>query len=93
MSGDRHWGIRDETNGKVLTARREPQLLLAAATRKGLELNRTQREERREGSLLAALDRTVTSMGARLLQDWLLAPPTGRPSADSPGFTQSNSAA
>jgi uncharacterized protein YcbX len=32
LSGDRTWGIRDESTGKVLTGRREPQLLLAAAT-------------------------------------------------------------
>jgi len=30
----------------------------------------------RRGSLLAAIDRTVTAMGARLLQEWLLAPLT-----------------
>ena len=27
--GDRSWGIRDETTGRILTARREPSLLLA----------------------------------------------------------------
>lgn len=31
LYGDRAWGIRDETTGKVLTARRAPQLLFAAA--------------------------------------------------------------
>ena len=31
---------------------------------------------RREGSLLGVLDRTVTSLGARLLADWLAAPLT-----------------
>lgn len=31
MQGDRCWGIRDETTGKILTARRAPQLLYAAA--------------------------------------------------------------
>jgi len=31
LRGDRCWGIRDETTGKVLTARRAPQLLFAAA--------------------------------------------------------------
>lgn len=29
LAGDRVWGIRDETTGKILTARREPPLLLA----------------------------------------------------------------
>jgi uncharacterized protein YcbX len=32
LRGDRRWGIRDRTSGKVLTGRREPRLLLAAAT-------------------------------------------------------------
>src|SRR5919198_1785953 len=31
LHGDRRWGIRDETTGKILTGRRAPQLLLAAA--------------------------------------------------------------
>jgi len=51
-------------------------LYLDAVTRRSLELVRTLREGRREGSLLAAIDRTVTPMGARLLQDWLLTPLT-----------------
>lgn len=32
VRGDRTWGIRDETTGKILTGRREPRLLFAAAT-------------------------------------------------------------
>jgi MOSC N-terminal beta barrel domain len=32
LRGDRCWAIRDETTGEVLTARRAPQLLFAAAT-------------------------------------------------------------
>ena len=32
LRGDRCWGIRDEGTGKILTARREPRLLFAAAT-------------------------------------------------------------
>jgi MOSC domain-containing protein len=31
LSGDRCWGIRDETTGKVLTGRRAPELLFASA--------------------------------------------------------------
>jgi DNA mismatch repair protein MutS len=46
------------------------------ATRRSLELTRTLREGRREGSLLAAMDRTVTPMGARLLGEWLATPLT-----------------
>jgi uncharacterized protein YcbX len=32
LRGDRCWGIRDDATGRILTARREPRLLLAAAT-------------------------------------------------------------
>ena len=32
LQGDRRWGIRDEATGRVLTGRREPRLLEAAAT-------------------------------------------------------------
>ncbi|MBL8840372.1 MAG: DNA mismatch repair protein MutS [Planctomycetes bacterium] len=39
-----------------------------------LELFETTRERRREGSLLAVVDRTRTAAGARLLRDWLAAP-------------------
>lgn len=46
------------------------------STRRSLELTRTIREGTREGSLWGVLDRTVTSMGARLLGDWLANPLT-----------------
>jgi DNA mismatch repair protein MutS len=58
--------------------RADSHLLLDEVTRRGLELTRTLREGTREGSLLAFLDRTVTPMGARLLQESLLAPLTER---------------
>ncbi|MGH1455573.1 MAG: DNA mismatch repair protein MutS [Alphaproteobacteria bacterium] len=44
-----------------------------AATRKNLELTRTLAGERK-GSLLDAIDCTVTGAGARLLQSWISAP-------------------
>ena len=49
-------------------------LCLDEVTRRSLELTRTLRDNARSGSLLAVLDRTMTPMGARLLQDWILAP-------------------
>jgi DNA mismatch repair protein MutS len=49
-------------------------LYLDDVTRRSLELTRTLRDNSRAGSLLSALDRTSTPMGARLLQEWLLAP-------------------
>ena len=50
-------------------------LALDAATRSNLELNRSLAGERR-GSLLAAIDRTVTAAGSRLLAQRLAAPLT-----------------
>ncbi|HEV3237153.1 MAG TPA: DNA mismatch repair protein MutS, partial [Gemmataceae bacterium] len=49
-------------------------LLLDEVTRRSLELTKTLREGQREGALVHVLDRTVTPMGARLLQEWILAP-------------------
>ncbi len=54
-------------------------LLLDRATRACLELVRTQREGRRDGTLLATLDATITPMGGRLLREWLLGPLRGVP--------------
>ncbi|MFO0812433.1 MAG: DNA mismatch repair protein MutS [Gemmatales bacterium] len=51
-------------------------LVMDHVTRRSLELVRTLREGRREGSLLDAIDRTCTSMGARTLHEWLLSPLT-----------------
>lgn len=56
--------------------RRAETLGLDEMTRRSLELTRTLREGKREGSLLAVIDRTVTPMGARLLADWLTSPLT-----------------
>lgn len=52
------------------------RLLIDEATRRSLELTRTIREGKREGSLISVLDETVTSMGARLLTDWIANPLT-----------------
>ncbi|MCC6409022.1 MAG: DNA mismatch repair protein MutS [Planctomycetes bacterium] len=49
-------------------------VVLDRATRSCLELVKTQREARREGTLLDTLDATLTPMGGRLLRDWVLAP-------------------
>ena len=56
--------------------RRADTLGLDEMTRRSLELTRTLREGKREGSLLQVIDRTVTPMGARLLADWLTSPLT-----------------
>ncbi len=49
-------------------------VVLDRATRSCLELVKTQRDGRREGTLLETLDATITPMGGRLLRDWVLAP-------------------
>src|SRR6201999_2896379 len=56
--------------------RRGETLALDEMTRRSLELTRTLREGKREGSLLQVIDRTVTPMGARLLSHWLTSPLT-----------------
>lgn len=58
--------------------RRGTNLLIDETTRRSLELTRTQREAKREGSLISILDETCTPMGARLLMDWLSNPLTVR---------------
>ena len=50
------------------------QLVLDAATRRNLELTKTQLGGSVHGSLLWALDRTHTAMGGRCLRRWLQAP-------------------
>ncbi|MFM9101905.1 MAG: DNA mismatch repair protein MutS, partial [Cyanobium sp.] len=49
-------------------------LVLDAATRRNLELTRTQLGGQLQGSLLWALDRTHTAMGGRCLRRWTEAP-------------------
>jgi DNA mismatch repair protein MutS len=52
----------------------EHVMALDRATQRNLELVRRSTDGRAEGSLLHALDRTLTAMGARQLRDWLLHP-------------------
>jgi DNA mismatch repair protein MutS len=51
-------------------------------TRRNLELVESLRGTDVSGTLLAVLDRTMTSMGARLLRQWLLAPLVDRAAID-----------
>jgi DNA mismatch repair protein MutS len=53
------------------------------STRRSLEITRTIRDGRREGSLLAVIDRTTTAMGSRLLAEWIAAPLTQREAIES----------
>lgn len=56
---------------KVETSQR---LVIDRSAQASLELVRTQREGRPEGSLLSVLDKTTTAMGGRLIGQWLTAP-------------------
>lgn len=49
-------------------------LIIDSNTRKNLELVETLREKNKYGSLLWAIDRTKTNMGARLLRNWICQP-------------------
>ena len=49
-------------------------MAIDAGTRKNLELTETLREKNRYGSLLWAIDKTNTNMGARLLKSWICQP-------------------
>ena len=54
------------------------RLVLDAATRRNLELTRTQLGGQHQGSLLWAIDRTLTAMGGRCLRRWIEAPLVNR---------------
>ncbi len=54
---------------QILIASKE--LVLDAQTKKNLEITNTQRESQFQGSLLWAIDRTLTSMGGRCLRRWI----------------------
>ena len=49
-------------------------MVLDQFTRRNLELTETLRSRKVQGSLLGIMDRTVTSMGARLLRTWMSQP-------------------
>ncbi len=59
---------------RLVPHRAHSTLEIDEASRRSLEIVRTIREGRREGSLLAVLERTITAMGARLLADWVANP-------------------
>jgi DNA mismatch repair protein MutS len=63
---------------RLLPYRSGDSLEIDEATRRSLELTRTLRSGSREGSLLAAIDKTCTPMGGRLLADWLASPLTNQ---------------
>jgi DNA mismatch repair protein MutS len=61
---------------RLLPYRSLGTLEIDESSRRSLEISRTIRDGRREGSLLWVLDQTVTAMGSRLLADWVANPLT-----------------
>ncbi len=61
---------------RLIPYRTSGTLEIDQSSRRSLEISRTIREGRREGSLLEVLDDTMTAMGSRLLGDWLSNPLT-----------------
>ncbi len=59
---------------KLSTLRPESFMLIDFATQRNLELYKTINEHSRAGSLLGLLDKTMTSMGGRMLQKWMRHP-------------------
>jgi DNA mismatch repair protein MutS len=49
-------------------------MMLDNATRRNLEITRSMRDGSRRGTLLGVMDKTVTSMGGRMLKGWLERP-------------------
>ncbi len=61
---------------RLIPYRSGDRLEIDETTRRSLEITRTIRDGKREGSLLSVLDRTATPMGSRLLCDWVASPLT-----------------
>ncbi|HUT10852.1 MAG TPA: DNA mismatch repair protein MutS [Thermoguttaceae bacterium] len=59
---------------RLIPYRSTGTLEIDEASRRSLEITRTIRDGRRDGSLLAVLDRSVTAMGSRMMADWLANP-------------------
>ncbi|MBX3427288.1 MAG: DNA mismatch repair protein MutS [Pirellulales bacterium] len=68
---------------RLVPHRSTARLEIDEATRRSLELTATIRDGRREGSLWGVMDRTATSMGARMLGDWLASPLTDPAAIDA----------
>jgi len=72
--------VRDRLGGRlhnvhaVQPYRLDGFMVLDRTTRRNLELTRTLLDNRRKGSLLSLVDRAATSMGSRLLEEWIAYP-------------------
>lgn len=59
---------------KLNTYHLDQYMVLDSATRRNLELVTTIRQNKKAGSLLDIIDRTITSMGGRLIKKWVSQP-------------------
>ncbi len=59
---------------KLATYELKDFVIIDSGTRRNLELTETLRERNKYGSLLWAIDKTKTNMGARLLRNWICQP-------------------
>jgi DNA mismatch repair protein MutS len=59
---------------QILRYRPTDTLILDPTTQRNLEITSSLRDEGREGTLLAVIDRTQTAMGGRMLRHWLTNP-------------------
>jgi DNA mismatch repair protein MutS len=59
---------------KINILRHDNFMVIDSATQRNLELYRTIADHSRNGSLLGLIDKTVTSMGGRMLQRWMRHP-------------------
>ena len=66
--------ISDAHTKEIKVYSKEEYLELDLNTRRNLELVESMRNKEKRGSLLWVLDKTKTSMGARLLRTWILRP-------------------
>lgn len=59
---------------KISVLKLKSHMLLDAVSQKNLEITKCMKDGEKEGSLLWAVDETLTPMGGRLLRSWLLNP-------------------
>ena len=59
---------------RITAYRASGTLEIDESSRRSLEISQTIRDGRRDGSLLAVMDRSVTAMGSRMMADWIANP-------------------
>ncbi len=72
MENTQKMHLSDQMSAEYYTV--DEYLAIDAASRRNLEITETLRDKNKKGSLLWVLDKTVTSMGGRLLKKWLEQP-------------------